>query len=353
MYRFLKFSVFVTVMLFVVSCATTPAGSPSDTSTFEGAVRSLAIKLQPSFDNTTTKPSAAIMNFTTENNANALEQYTSSILFEQFFSSGKMRLVERENIDKLLSEQNFQLSGTVDDDTAKSIGKIIGVDYVCYGTIMELGEFLRISGKIVNIQTGEIVSVASVNAPKDATVSALLGSSSRTVASSQTESVAQNTTRIGWTITRNRNEFDGYTTITVLLPSAGPEALILGYDKYDDPSRSLLRVGMILTGTPHPNLYSRRTFDIKADDGTISTEPLQNYYWSTTTGWKRTGVKYLLYTNIAKTRFLLNMFLNNNNLTFRRDERIVRFSTFGLATFLGQNGITATELHNALANEEF
>lgn len=96
----------------------------------------------------------------------------------------KFRLIEREQIDKILAEQNFGMSGRVDAKSAAAIGKILGVDFLIIGRVTDfafhssgtalasgkLGAGLGvksttarvvIDARMVNTSTAEIV--ASVN----------------------------------------------------------------------------------------------------------------------------------------------------------------------------------------------
>jgi curli biogenesis system outer membrane secretion channel CsgG len=49
--------------------------------------------------------------------------------------SGKIRLIERERLDKVVAEQKLDSSGMVDDKTAVSMGKILGVRYMLTGKV--------------------------------------------------------------------------------------------------------------------------------------------------------------------------------------------------------------------------
>ena len=44
-----------------------------------------------------------------------------------------------------------------------TIGKLIGVDYVCYGKVIDFDRKLNITGRIVNVETGEIASISTVS----------------------------------------------------------------------------------------------------------------------------------------------------------------------------------------------
>jgi curli biogenesis system outer membrane secretion channel CsgG len=50
-------------------------------------------------------------------------------------ADGKIRLIERENIEKIVGEQKFTNSGLVDEKTAVEMGKILGVRYMITGKV--------------------------------------------------------------------------------------------------------------------------------------------------------------------------------------------------------------------------
>jgi PBP1b-binding outer membrane lipoprotein LpoB len=76
-------------------------------------------------------------------------------------NSKKYRIVERRSIDIIRAEQNFQLSGEVDDDTAVSIGRLTGAALVITGAIStyEALNYLRL--RALDVETGEIRAMSS------------------------------------------------------------------------------------------------------------------------------------------------------------------------------------------------
>ncbi|NLW47040.1 MAG: hypothetical protein GXY86_06855 [Firmicutes bacterium] len=61
----------------------------------------------------------------------------SDELVTELLKTNKFRLIEREQIDKVLNEQNFGMSGRVDTGSAAKIGKILGVQYLVMGRVTE------------------------------------------------------------------------------------------------------------------------------------------------------------------------------------------------------------------------
>jgi curli biogenesis system outer membrane secretion channel CsgG len=71
------------------------------------------------------------------NNNWELGKGVSDELVTTLLETGKFRLIEREQLDKVLAEQDFGTSGRVDSKTAAEIGRILGVRYLVMGRITE------------------------------------------------------------------------------------------------------------------------------------------------------------------------------------------------------------------------
>jgi hypothetical protein len=80
----------------------------------------------------------------------------------QFVNARRFTVVDRSDIDKVLSEQNFQMSGMVDDDAFVSIGKFIGANVVITGSITGTGSQKRLIIKAIDVLTSEILAMQSV-----------------------------------------------------------------------------------------------------------------------------------------------------------------------------------------------
>jgi hypothetical protein len=80
----------------------------------------------------------------------------------QFVNSKNYTVVERSNIEAVLAEHDFQLSGYVDDDAMVSIGKFIGAQVVITGSISGTGSQKRLVIKAIDVLTSEILSMVSM-----------------------------------------------------------------------------------------------------------------------------------------------------------------------------------------------
>ncbi len=72
-------------------------------------------------------------------------------------NSSTYSVVERTMIDKVFAEAKFQSEGLVDNSQISELGKMMGADLVCYGSVVSLGYNFYISLKMVNVTTGKVI----------------------------------------------------------------------------------------------------------------------------------------------------------------------------------------------------
>jgi hypothetical protein len=91
-------------------------------------------------------------------------------------SGGRLVVVDRANLDKVREEQGFQLSGEVDDESAKSIGKLLGAGAIVTGSLTDLGDVYSLTFKAINIETATVAVSYLADLAKSARVETLLAS---------------------------------------------------------------------------------------------------------------------------------------------------------------------------------
>jgi curli biogenesis system outer membrane secretion channel CsgG len=80
----------------------------------------------------------------------------------------KFRVAERREIEKVFDELKLQGSGAIGTDSVKSIGKMVGADWLILGTLTELsGARIEINARLVGVESGEIINAAGVKVKKD------------------------------------------------------------------------------------------------------------------------------------------------------------------------------------------
>jgi hypothetical protein len=75
--------------------------------------------------------------------------------------TGYFRMVDRRSLDAIRDEQNFQMSGDVDDNSAVSIGHKLGASIVITGSVSGEDVLRRLRVKALDVKTAEIVAMAS------------------------------------------------------------------------------------------------------------------------------------------------------------------------------------------------
>jgi hypothetical protein len=71
-------------------------------------------------------------------------------------------LADRNALNAIRTEQNFQLSGEVSDESAVSIGNMLGANIVITGTLTGTGNMQRLTIKALDVKTAQILSMARV-----------------------------------------------------------------------------------------------------------------------------------------------------------------------------------------------
>ena len=80
----------------------------------------------------------------------------SDYLRTQIVNTDKFTMVTRENMETILKEQNFQISGCTSQECIIQVGQLLGVRKMFTGSIGKVGTTYLINLKLINIETGKI-----------------------------------------------------------------------------------------------------------------------------------------------------------------------------------------------------
>jgi TolB-like protein len=113
-----------------------------------------------------TRPGIAVMPFQNggsygqdKENFDALERGLAGMLISELAQNPGARVVERENVQSLLSEQDLGKDGRVDAATAAKVGKLVGAKYMVLGSFVDLYGHFRVDARLVDVETSEILKV--------------------------------------------------------------------------------------------------------------------------------------------------------------------------------------------------
>jgi TolB-like protein len=103
----------------------------------------------------------AIGDFQNQTNLVFLDSWEQKI--PEFFHTELSRstdiiLVERKDLNSILNEQALSMTGLINAVTAQEVGRMLSAQYVITGGINKVGHWLRIDAKVINVETGKVVS---------------------------------------------------------------------------------------------------------------------------------------------------------------------------------------------------
>ena len=101
-----------------------------------------------------------------------LSDYIADELSGALMTGGSLVVVERKDLELVRDELKFQLSGDVDDESAQSVGKMLGAEVIVFG---RFDDSYRLRIKAVSVETAQIIAVSSVDVERTGKAAFLAG----------------------------------------------------------------------------------------------------------------------------------------------------------------------------------
>jgi curli biogenesis system outer membrane secretion channel CsgG len=145
-----------------------PALAYAQAVSYNDAIKVIAVNIEAKI---TSADIVAIVSF-----QSSTSQFTNRVIDDLIneLVKGNARVVDRQNLEKIHAEQNYQLSGYVDDDSAVSIGHELGAAAIIVGTGENMIDYYRFNFRMLSVKTAEILMQSSVNVRYDSTMRRLL-----------------------------------------------------------------------------------------------------------------------------------------------------------------------------------
>lgn len=125
----------------------------------------------------------AIVDFSNQTGDPHYDAFTESItgsMLDELQKTRAFRLIEKKRLGVVLDELKMNMSGLVEPETAKQVGKQLGVDALLFGSISSVkysyskptifimwtegqNTEVTLDGRLVRIETGEVISTAKVS----------------------------------------------------------------------------------------------------------------------------------------------------------------------------------------------
>ena len=168
-------------------CASAPAASGADE-------LDLAVRDTSNYLNSSIPAGSTIVILNIQSDSIDLSDYIIDELIANVVNDRIFTVVDRQRLDEIRAEQNFQYSGEVDDNLAQEIGRFLGAQTIVSGAIGRLGAGYRLRVRALNVQTAQVQGQFNRNLSASPLVADLLGSSGGTAtAASNTSSTVRTT----------------------------------------------------------------------------------------------------------------------------------------------------------------
>ncbi|HDQ00467.1 MAG TPA: PEGA domain-containing protein [bacterium] len=103
------------------------------------------------------KINIAVMNLETPDLSSSVQQALSDRLRTELFNTGRFSVMERNQMQELLTEQGFQQSGCTSNECVVEAGRLLGVDRMIAGSVGKVGTIYTVSLRMIDIETGRIM----------------------------------------------------------------------------------------------------------------------------------------------------------------------------------------------------
>jgi hypothetical protein len=106
----------------------------------------------------------------------ALSEYIIDELIANTVNDRVFSVVDRQQLNTIRAELDFQMSGEVDDATAQALGRMAGAQIIISGAVSRLGDLYRLRIRALSVQSAQIEAQFNRNIPEGSTVAALVQS---------------------------------------------------------------------------------------------------------------------------------------------------------------------------------
>lgn len=94
---------------------------------------------------------------------NMLKKGLADMLISDLSNINMLNIVERDQIEKIITEQRLNNSSEFDPETASKIGKLLGAEIILTGAYFEMFETIRLDARFIDVATGKILKSDGVD----------------------------------------------------------------------------------------------------------------------------------------------------------------------------------------------
>lgn len=114
-------------------------------------------------------PTVAVLPFASQVLDSGALEGIGSAFGSELLNTGKVRVMERSQMSRILLEQGFQQSGACDgSECAVQVGRLLSVQSMVLGTVAKVGDTYTLTARLVDVGSGEVLASATRNSPAKA-----------------------------------------------------------------------------------------------------------------------------------------------------------------------------------------
>ena len=171
-----------------------------------------AIRETSDYLNSNVAKGSKIVILNIQSESGALSEYIIDELISNAVNDRIFLVVDRQQLDAIRAEQNFQFSGEVDDKQALEIGKFFGAQTIVSGALGLIGKDYRLRVRALEVQTALVQGQFNKNITKSTLIPTLLASKPSGTTTATTASARQTST----TTTASKGATSGGTGLTIV-----------------------------------------------------------------------------------------------------------------------------------------
>ncbi len=103
----------------------------------------------------------AVMPIETKGDVGNFGDALTEKMVTQLVNLRRFKVIERTALDKVLEEQELQLSGAVDEQTAVKVGRVAGADAIILASVVPHGSSARVNARVIDTETSETIVARS------------------------------------------------------------------------------------------------------------------------------------------------------------------------------------------------
>jgi TolB-like protein len=149
-------------------CCLTGFGAFAQNVTLDEAIRSIASEMGERLPQ---GGKVAVLSFTSM--SDQLSGYVIDEVNNAVVNEGKLTVVDRQQLDLIMQEMEFQMSGLVGDESAQAIGRMLGAQYIVSGSLESIAGSYRFRIRALVVENATIAYSSSRNVVSDRTITSL------------------------------------------------------------------------------------------------------------------------------------------------------------------------------------